>query len=94
MAVPKKRHTKSRRDKRRSHLSLKGPKLVECPKCKKLRLPHRVCPNCGYYRKEQVVDVFKKLEKKERKKKEKEIETQEEEEQKKKGLSWEKLSRK
>lgn len=92
MAVPKKRHSKSRRDKRRSHLSLKAPQLVKCPKCNKPRLPHRVCPNCGYYRKEQMVDVFKKLEKKEKKKKEKEIEA--EEKQKKKKLSWEKLSRK
>ncbi|MFH2013401.1 MAG: 50S ribosomal protein L32, partial [Patescibacteria group bacterium] len=33
MAVPKKRHTKSRRNRRRSHLALKKKNLSSCPKC-------------------------------------------------------------
>lgn len=35
-------------------------------------LPHRVCENCGTYKQREVVDVLKKLDKKERKLREKE----------------------
>jgi large subunit ribosomal protein L32 len=49
MAVPKKRHSKTRRDKRRSHLALKPSKPVPCSHCKQPMVAHRVCANCGYY---------------------------------------------
>ncbi|MBU4298601.1 50S ribosomal protein L32 [Patescibacteria group bacterium] len=73
MAVQTQRHTKSRRNKRRMHIFLKTPFLVKCQKCAKLILPHRVCPLCGYYKGVEVIDVFKKLTKKEKKRKEKEL---------------------
>ncbi|OGZ19925.1 MAG: 50S ribosomal protein L32 [Candidatus Nealsonbacteria bacterium RIFCSPHIGHO2_01_FULL_43_31] len=73
MALPKWRHTKSRRNKRRMHLFIKEPALVVCPKCAKPVLPHIACRACGYYKGEEVIDVLKKLTKKERKQKEKEI---------------------
>ena len=98
MTVPKQRHTKSRRNKRRMHLFLKEPVLNSCPKCKKSVLPHTVCQNCGYYKGEEVIDVLKKLTKKERKKKEREMKMKEEAEKKgvKKegGLNWEEMSKK
>ena len=95
MAVPKQRHTKSRRNKRRSHLSLREPNLVKCSKCGKDIPPHTLCWNCGCYNGKEVVDVLAKLEKKERKHREKEMKTQEKEEGKeKKGLTWEELSKK
>lgn len=94
MAVPKKRHTKSRRNKRRMHIFLKAPNLIKCPKCGKPVLPHTVCSNCGYYKGMEVIDVLKKLTKKERKKKEKEMREREKEEKKKKPLSLEELSKK
>ena len=94
MAVPKQRHTKSRRDKRRAHIFLKAPLLVKCQKCGKMILPHIICWNCGYYKGEEVIDVMKKLTKKERKKKEKEIAGKEKEEKKAKPLSMEGLSKK
>ncbi|PZN04135.1 MULTISPECIES: 50S ribosomal protein L32 [Thermaerobacter] len=50
MAVPKHKTSKSRRDKRRTHWKLTAPALVECPQCHQPKRPHRVCPNCGYYR--------------------------------------------
>jgi len=98
MAVPKQRHTKSRRDKRRSQIFLKKPALTKCPKCGKPVLPHTICWNCGYYKGSEVVDVLKKLTKKERKTKEKEIKAKEAEEKKEakkeKSLTWEGLSKK
>ncbi len=55
------------------HIFLKEPGLVNCSKCKKPVLPHTVCFNCGYYKQQEIIDVLKKLTKKEKKKKEKEI---------------------
>jgi len=49
MPNPTKRHTKSRRGNRRSHDALKAGSLAICPKCKEPKLPHRVCPSCGFY---------------------------------------------
>ncbi|NIR49486.1 50S ribosomal protein L32 [candidate division KSB1 bacterium] len=50
MALPKRRHSKSRRNKRRTHWKLKAPTVVECSHCHQPKLPHRACPNCGYYK--------------------------------------------
>lgn len=96
MAVPKQRHTKSRRNKRRLHIFIKAPTLNKCPKCGKPQLPHTVCFNCGYYKSMEVIDVLKKLSKKERKQKEKEMKAKETEEKgaEKKSLSWEEMSKK
>jgi len=97
MAVPKQRHTKSRRNKRRMHIFLKGPSLTKCPKCGKPVLAHTICWNCGYYKGNEVVDVLKKLTKKERKQRAKEMKAKQEEKgekTKKKPLSWERLSKK
>jgi large subunit ribosomal protein L32 len=32
-----------------------APALSLCPKCHEPKLPHRVCPNCGYYDGKEVV---------------------------------------
>ncbi len=95
MAVPKQRHTKSRRNKRRANIFLKSPGLTTCPKCGKPVLPHTVCFNCGYYKKTEVIDILKKLTKKERKQREKEMQAREEKEEmtEKKPLTWEGLSK-
>ncbi|KAA3660523.1 MAG: 50S ribosomal protein L32 [Calditrichaeota bacterium] len=49
MAVPKRRISSSRRDKRRTHWKLKPSTVSECGNCHQPKLPHRACPNCGYY---------------------------------------------
>lgn len=65
MALPKRKHSKSRRDKRRSANSkLFAANLSVCSQCKKLILPHRVCPHCGYYKGKPVVIIEAKEEKK------------------------------
>ena len=95
MAVPKQRHTKSRRNKRRAHIFAKAPALTKCVKCGKPVLPYTVCLNCGYYKGNEVIDVLKKLTKKERKKKEKEMAVKEKKEGKKeKALTMEEMSKK
>jgi large subunit ribosomal protein L32 len=94
MAVPKKRHSKSKVGRRRMHLFLEEPNLVKCSKCGSSILPHRVCPFCGYYKGKEVIDVLGKLEEKERKKREKEMKMKEAKEKGKKTLDLEELSKK
>lgn len=72
MGVPKQRKTKARRNNRRSHHAIGGKVISTCKKCGKEMLPHTVCGNCGTYKQREVVNVFAKLDKKERKRKEKE----------------------
>jgi len=50
MAHPKRKTSKSRRDKRRTHYKGKIGTFVECSNCGTSVLYHRVCPECGYYR--------------------------------------------
>jgi len=58
MAVPKRKTSKTRRDKRRSsHWKLEVPGIVACPNCGAYHLPHRVCKACGYYNGRKVLDV-------------------------------------
>ncbi|MGI6161998.1 MAG: 50S ribosomal protein L32 [Christensenellales bacterium] len=49
MAVPKRKVSKARRDKRRANWKLSLPGIAECPQCKQPKLNHRVCGECGYY---------------------------------------------
>jgi len=53
-ALPKQRTSHARQGKRRAHQELELPQLVACPQCKKPRLSHHACPNCGMYRGRQV----------------------------------------
>ncbi len=55
MAVPKRRSSKTRGRKRRTHWKATAVAGMECPQCHEAKLPHRVCGNCGYYRGRQVV---------------------------------------
>ena len=55
MAVPKRRTSRSRQGMRRSHHHLKPIQVQYCSRCEQPVLPHRVCPNCGYYQGREVV---------------------------------------
>jgi len=69
MTTPRKHTTKSAQGRRRSHLKLKKVGFSKCKRCGSLKLSHKVCPNCGYYKGMQVVDVLKReLKKKEKQK--------------------------
>lgn len=70
MALPKRRFSKSRSRKKRTHKKFKTPSLGVCPQCKQPKLSHRVCGVCGYYRGKQVIEIKDKKEEKKKKKKE------------------------
>lgn len=58
MAVPKRKTSKARRDKRRNNLwKLNAPTLVKCPNCGEYKRPHRLCSACGQYNGRQVLSV-------------------------------------
>ena len=58
MAVPKRKTSKARRDKRRSSVwKLDTPNLVKCPHCGELKKQHRLCGNCGFYKDREVVKM-------------------------------------
>ena len=58
MAVPKRKVSKARRDKRRSSTwKLEAPAMAKCPKCGEYVLTHRVCSACGTYDGKQVIEV-------------------------------------
>lgn len=57
MPNPKRRHSRARKNKRRSHDAISAPGISECPNCHEMRLPHRACPSCGYYRDREVIET-------------------------------------
>lgn len=58
MAVPKRKMGKSdSRSRRSANMNMTAKNLVECPKCHALKLPHRVCEQCGTYNGREVVSA-------------------------------------
>ncbi|MCT4598719.1 MAG: 50S ribosomal protein L32 [Vallitalea sp.] len=57
MAVPKRKTSQARRDKRRANWKLTAPNLVKCSKCGELIMPHRMCKACGTYKNKVVVET-------------------------------------
>lgn len=57
MANPKRKISRSKRDKRRANWfsAMKPTQLFTCSNCGAKKLPHRVCPECGYYKGKLVV---------------------------------------
>lgn len=50
MPVPKRRRCSSRRDRARTHKNLTANTGATCSQCGEVKLPHRICPSCGYYK--------------------------------------------
>lgn len=56
MAHPKRKTSKARKRKRRTHYKISSvPSTQTCDNCGGVKLMHRVCPTCGYYRGRQVI---------------------------------------
>ncbi|MBQ0125359.1 MAG: 50S ribosomal protein L32 [Clostridiales bacterium] len=57
MAVPKRKVSKARRDKRRSSVwKLDLPGMTKCPNCGEYVLSHRVCKACGHYNGKEIIE--------------------------------------
>ncbi len=64
MVVPTKKLSRSRYKKRRYQKEkVKKIQLQRCKNCGQMALPHRVCPECGFYKGRFVIN-FKKEKKK------------------------------
>jgi large subunit ribosomal protein L32 len=57
MPNPKRRHSKTRTAKRRTHDALTPVTTGLCAQCHEPKAPHRICPHCGYYKQRQVRPV-------------------------------------
>lgn len=58
MAVPKRKTSKARRDKRRSAVwKLNAPAMSKCDNCGAIKAPHKVCKKCGFYKGVKVLNL-------------------------------------
>ncbi|MEX0940595.1 MAG: 50S ribosomal protein L32 [Candidatus Babeliales bacterium] len=57
MPVPKRKVSKSRRDKRSANKGIREDKttVAHCTNCEKPLLPHQACRECGYYKGAKVL---------------------------------------
>jgi large subunit ribosomal protein L32 len=56
MAHPKRKISKTRRDKRRTHDKAETPQLAVCSNCGAAHIYHTICPECGYYRGKPAIE--------------------------------------
>ncbi len=56
MAHPKRKISKQRRDKRRTHYKASTSTLAVCSNCGSSHQYHCVCPECGYYRGQLAIE--------------------------------------
>lgn len=58
MAVPKRKTSKAKtRSRRAANWTLSAPSRSVCPHCLTAKVPHVVCPNCGWYKGRQAIEV-------------------------------------
>jgi large subunit ribosomal protein L32 len=55
--LPKRKVSKTRRNKRRAHDSLPLRHLVVCEECNEYKPAHQVCPACGTYNGREVLTI-------------------------------------
>lgn len=54
MAVPKRKTSKARRDKRRATHAIGATPVNTCENCGQPKRPHRVCPTCQTYKRREI----------------------------------------
>ena len=57
MAHPKRKISKQRRDKRRTHYKAVAPTVAVCSNCGSPVLYHRVCSECGFYKGKLAIET-------------------------------------
>ena len=63
MAVPRSRSSNSKKNSRSANSALKAKCLSTCSNCNKTKMPHTVCPFCGFYAKKSVIAIKSETEK-------------------------------
>ena len=57
MAVPTRKTSNAKTASRKAaNMKMGAPGLSTCPQCHEPKLPHRVCPTCGFYDGKDVVN--------------------------------------
>jgi large subunit ribosomal protein L32 len=56
-ALPKRKVSKGRRDRRRLHHKLTPPHLVVCDNCGEMKRPHMICEACGHYQGREIIEI-------------------------------------
>ncbi len=56
-ALPKRKISKSRRDRRRAHDFIEPFHLVRCSNCGEMKRSHHMCLECGQYNGRQILAV-------------------------------------
>lgn len=64
MPVPKQRHNTARKGRRRAGQVIKIKSItkvqsVKCSNCDTKIMPHRACPECGFYKGREVIKITK-----------------------------------
>ncbi|MBM3131649.1 MAG: 50S ribosomal protein L32 [Chloroflexi bacterium] len=59
MTEQKRKTSRSKIGRRRSHMGYTAPNLSPCPQCHTPKPPHLVCPVCGTYKGREVYEVKK-----------------------------------
>ncbi|MBB02396.1 MAG: 50S ribosomal protein L32 [Rubinisphaera brasiliensis] len=57
MCLPKRRQSKTRSRKRRSHNAIQARKLQFCSQCGQPTPSHTVCPTCGFYMGRTMLEI-------------------------------------
>ena len=61
MALPKRRHSRSRTRMRRAHDALTKPQVGACPECGEPKMLHQLCAGCGMYKNKRIVQFEEEL---------------------------------
>ncbi|HFQ89646.1 MAG TPA: 50S ribosomal protein L32 [Desulfobulbus sp.] len=61
MALPKRRHSRSRSRMRRAHDALRRPSVGFCPECGEPKMPHLLCGGCGVYKGRSVIRLEEEI---------------------------------
>ncbi|MGD9497736.1 MAG: 50S ribosomal protein L32 [Armatimonadota bacterium] len=64
MALPKRKHSKSRTRKKRTHKVTLAAVVTRCRQCQAPVRPHNACGKCGYYEGRKVDHTVREEEKK------------------------------
>lgn len=57
MAVPRNRLSNARKNSKRSHHAKKPKSMSSCDNCNNAKLPHVICPSCGFYAGREIISV-------------------------------------